>query len=75
MIISQRLTRSRRVVLQALTTEQPSVAVLVAGRMVQIALALYLLPALLVVLLVGCLGLAFLAGSRLLTGPIRAILN
>ncbi|HEX3449232.1 MAG TPA: hypothetical protein VHS97_13315 [Isosphaeraceae bacterium] len=75
MIISQRLARSRRVGLQALTTEQPAVASLVAGRMIQIALALYLLPALLVVLLVGCLGLAVLAGSRLLSGPIRAILN
>jgi hypothetical protein len=51
------------------------VASLLAGRMIQVALAVYLLPALLVVLLVGCLGMLVLAGGRLISGPVRELLN
>jgi hypothetical protein len=42
-----------------------------AGRLIQIALALYLLPALLVVLVVGGIGMLVLAASRLFSGPIQ----
>jgi hypothetical protein len=37
------------------------------GRLIQIALALYLIPALLVVLVVGGIGMVVLAAARLLT--------
>jgi hypothetical protein len=75
MITVQRLARSRRVGRQAVMTAKPSAASRLAGRMIQIALAVYLLPVLLVVLAVGCLGMLVLAGRRLLAGPIRAPLN
>jgi hypothetical protein len=75
MIISQRVARSRQVGRLARMTAQPSVASLLAGRMIQVALAVYLLPALLVVLLVGCLGMLVLAGGRLISGPVRELLN
>jgi hypothetical protein len=39
-----------------------------AGRRIQIALALYLLPALLVVLVIGVVGIMLLAVSRLFLG-------
>jgi hypothetical protein len=39
-----------------------------AGRWIQIALALYLLPALLVVLVIGVVGIMILAVSRLFLG-------
>jgi hypothetical protein len=42
-----------------------------AGRLIQMALALYLLPALLIVLVVGGVGMLVLAVGRSLTGPIR----
>jgi hypothetical protein len=72
MITSQRMVRSRRVVRQAVSTAKPSHASRVAGRLIQIALAVYLLPAFLVVLAVGCLGMLVMAVRRLFSGPIRA---
>ena len=42
-----------------------------AGRFIQIALALYLIPALLVVLAVGGIGMMVLVVGRLVTGPVR----
>jgi hypothetical protein len=45
------------------------------GRLIQIALALYLIPALLVVLAVGGLGMLILGFARLLTGPVRGSLG
>ena len=41
------------------------------GRFIQIALALYLIPALLVVLAVGGVGMTVLVIGRLVTGPVR----
>jgi len=40
-----------------------------AGRLIQIALALYLIPALLVVLVVGGVGMLVLTVGRLFSGP------
>jgi len=42
-----------------------------AGRLIQIALALYLVPALLVVLVVGGVGMLVLTVGRLFSGPIQ----
>jgi hypothetical protein len=42
-----------------------------AGRFIQIALALYLIPALLVVLAVGGVGMLLLVIGRLVTGTVR----
>jgi hypothetical protein len=75
MISAVRLARSRQIDRHAVTTEKPSHAGVVVGRLIQIALAVYLLPALLVVLFVGVLGMLVLAGGRLLSGPIRAPLS
>jgi hypothetical protein len=41
------------------------------GRLIQTTLALYLVPALLIVLLVGGIGMLILTARRLLTGPIQ----
>jgi hypothetical protein len=42
-----------------------------AGRLIQIALVLYLIPALLIVLVVGGVGILVLTVGRLLSGPIQ----
>jgi len=42
-----------------------------AGRLIQMALALYLIPALLIVLIVGGMGMLVLTVGRLFTGPIQ----
>jgi hypothetical protein len=42
-----------------------------AGRLIQMALALYLVPALLIVLVVGGVGMLVLTVARLFTGPIQ----
>jgi hypothetical protein len=42
-----------------------------AGRLIQMALAFYLIPALLIVLVVGGMGMLVLTVSRLFTGPIQ----
>jgi hypothetical protein len=42
----------------------------VAGRLIQMALALYLVPALLILLLVGGVGILVVTVGRLLVGPI-----
>jgi hypothetical protein len=73
MIVSQRIARSPQVIRPARITEQAVVESRVAGRIVQISLALYLLPALLIVLAVGCLGMLVLGGGRLLCAPRRAL--
>ena len=48
-------------------SEQPSLTTHFAGRLIQITLALYLLPALLIVLLVGGAGILAVLVSRLFT--------
>jgi len=75
MIVSHPLAHSRQVVGPANITKYSWVAGRMAGRTIQIALAIYLLPALLVVLSVGCLGMALLAGGRLILGPGRELLS
>ena len=75
MISAQRLVRSRQIGRHAVMTEKPSHAVHLAGRVIQVALAIYLLPAFLVVLTVGSLGMLVLAGRRLLSGVVRAPLS
>jgi hypothetical protein len=75
MIAVQRSVRSRRIGRLAAVMARPSPASRAVGRMIQIALAVYLLPVFLVVLAVGCLGMVVLAGRRLLSGPIRASLK
>jgi hypothetical protein len=72
MISAQRLTRSRQIGRHAVIAEKPSNASHVAGRVIQVALAIYLLPALLVVLSVGSVGMLVLAGRRLVSGVVRA---
>jgi hypothetical protein len=42
-----------------------------AGRLIQITLALYLIPVLLIVLAVGSIGMLVLAGGRLFIGPMH----
>jgi hypothetical protein len=46
-----------------------------SGRLIQIALALYVMPALLAVLALGGVGMLVLEFGRLLTGPARASLG
>ena len=75
MISAQRLVRSRRIDRRAVITEKPSHAGHLAGRVIQIALAIYLLPALLVVLSVGSVGMVVMAGRRLFSGVVRAPLS
>jgi hypothetical protein len=48
-----------------------SVASDYAGRLIQTALVLYLIPALLVVLAVGSVGIMVVGVGRLLIGPVR----
>ena len=75
MISAPRLVRSRQICRHAVITERPSHPSRLVGRVIQVALAIYLLPALLVVLSVGSLGMLVLAGGRLLSGVVRAPLS
>jgi predicted acyltransferase len=62
---------------EAKTTRQLCKLSDIAGRSVQISLALYLLPVLLVVLIVGALGMAMLAICKLVLGmdPTRRVVG
>jgi hypothetical protein len=71
MSVLQPMACSRQVITPAKITEQSLVASHLAGRIIQFALALYLLPALMVVVAVGCLGMLILAVGRLFSAPIR----
>ena len=71
MITEQRSTRLRPIARLSATRDRRPVVSDHAGRLIQIALALYLLPALLVVLAVGGVGMTMLAVGRLVTGPVR----
>jgi hypothetical protein len=71
MMTQSQSARSQAVVQLAEPSEDQSVVSHLAGRLIQITLALYLLPALLVVLVVGGVGILILKISQLLTGPIE----
>ena len=71
-----RSARSEAVVqLAAQAWEEECSASRLAGRLIQITLALYLLPALLAVLVVGGIGIFILKFSQLLTTPTKGSFN
>lgn len=70
-ITQLRPTPSKALVRLAEAPEEQSVVTHVAGRLIQITLALYLLPAFLVVLLVGGTGMLIIRISHLLTDAIE----
>jgi nitrate reductase NapE component len=71
MMTEQRSARLRPIARLSASQDRRSVASDHAGRLIQIALALYLIPALVVVLAVGGVGMMVLMVGRLVTGPIR----
>lgn len=75
MITEQRSARLRNFVRLSTSQDSCPVASNHAGRFIQIALALYLTPALLVVLAVGGVGMIVLAVGRLFTGSVRGTLS
>jgi nitrate reductase NapE component len=75
MMTEQSSARLRPIARLAASQDRRSVASDHAGRLIQIALALYLIPALVVVLAVGGVGMMVLMVGRLVTGPIREPLS
>jgi hypothetical protein len=75
MIVEQRSTISRNVVWKSAPWNKYSVARDYPGRLIQIALALYLIPALLGVLVVGSVGIMVVGVGRLLISPVRGTLG
>jgi hypothetical protein len=71
MITQSRSARSRTVTRAPGEVDKRPVGSDLAGRMIQIALALYLLPVLVIVVAVSCLGMLVLLVSRLVTGLIH----
>ena len=71
MITEQRSARLRPVARLSVSQDRRPVVSDHAGRLIQIALALYLIPALLVVLAVGGAGMMVLVVGRLVIGPVR----
>ena len=71
MIIEQRSARLRPIARLSTSQDRLPATSDQAGRLIQITLALYLMPALLVVLAVGGVGMMVLAVGRLVTGPVR----
>ena len=72
MIIEQRSPRFGTIARLATSRDRRAVASEHVGRLIQIALAFYLVPALLVVLAVGGVGMmVLLLTGRLVTGPVR----
>ena len=67
--------RSKTIVQLSQALEEQSVVSHLAGRLIQVTLALYLLPALLAVLVVGGTGSFVLTFSQLLTNPIKRSLD
>jgi serine kinase of HPr protein (carbohydrate metabolism regulator) len=66
-----RYTHPKEIVQLAQAQEDESVASHLAGRLIQITLAIYLLPALMAVFVVGGVGICLLKFGQLLTGPIQ----
>lgn len=78
MIVQQRLPRLKNAAcLRRLhaTMDKHTVAIDRTGRLIQIFLALYLIPVLLVVLAVGGLGMLVLGIGQAFTGPARQSLG
>jgi hypothetical protein len=71
MITDQRSARLRPIARLSRSQDTCLIASDHAGRLIQIALALYLIPAFLVVLAVGGVGMMVLVVGRLVTGPVR----
>ena len=71
MMTELRPVRSTATIQFAWASEEESVLSHLAGRLIQITLALYLLPALLAVLVVGVLGTFILKCSQLFLGPVK----
>lgn len=71
MITLLRLSRRKRTARPSDLYEKAPDAINRFGRLIQISLALYLLPVLLVVLAVGGVGMVVIGCSRLLIGPMR----
>jgi hypothetical protein len=67
MITQVRSTPLHKTAKASRTMEIPRAVLRSSGRLFQVGLALYLSPALLVVLVVGALGMLVLAATRLLT--------
>ena len=61
--------------LAAQSSDEESSVSRLAGRLIQITLALYLLPALLAVVVVGGIGIFLLKFSQLLSTPTKGSLN
>jgi hypothetical protein len=70
-----RSARSKAIVQLAQASDEESSVSRLAGRLIQITLALYLLPALLAVLVVGGIGIFILKFSQLLTTLTKGSLN
>jgi hypothetical protein len=70
-----RSARSKAIIQLAQASEKESFVSRLAGRLIQITLALYLLPALLGVLVVGGIGIFILKFSQLLTTPTEGSLK
>ena len=70
-----RPTRSKAIIQLAQTLDEESSISRLAGRLIQITLALYLLPALLAVLLVGGIGIFIFKFSQLLTTSTKRSLS
>jgi hypothetical protein len=66
-----RPTPSKTLARMTEASEGQSVVTHLVGRLIQITLALYLLPAFLVVLLVGGVGILIIRASHFLTGAIE----
>jgi hypothetical protein len=66
---------SKSIVQSIQVQAKESVASHPAGRLIQITLALYLLPALMAVILVGGAGICLLKFGQLLTGPVQRSLD
>ena len=71
MITQPRSAHLRAVTRVSKAMDDRSVNSDLAGRLIQMALALYLVPALLIVLVVGGVGMLVLTVGRLFTGPIQ----
>jgi hypothetical protein len=71
MITRSRSVRLQPVPLMSKSVDKRSVGSDLAGRLIQVGLALYLIPALMIVLVVGGVGMLILAVGRLFTGPVH----
>jgi hypothetical protein len=71
MLTRPRPTRVRPVALMSESAGKRSSRSNFAGRLIQVILAVYLIPALMIVLIVGGIGMLVLSVSRYFSGPIR----